>query len=120
MIPVSLAELLDKITILEIKSEQFRGEQKKNVDYELSLLKHVLRQSSVKLLPEQQQNLKDVNQFLWQIEESIREHERRKDFGEAFIALARSVYLENDKRAGIKRTINDDYDSAVKEEKSYA
>ncbi|TGG79893.1 MAG: tetratricopeptide repeat protein, partial [Aphanocapsa feldmannii 288cV] len=89
-IPVSLAELLDKITILEIKSKQFCGEQKKNVDHELSLLKHVLRQSGVELLPEQQQQLKAVNQSLWQIEESIREHERRKDFDEAFIALARS------------------------------
>ena len=118
-IPVSLAELLDKITILEIKSKQFCGEQKKNVDHELSLLKHVLRQSGVELLPEQQQQLKAVNQSLWQIEESIREHERRKDFDEAFIALARSVYLENDKRAEIKRTINNNYDSAIKEEKSY-
>ena len=119
-IPVSLAELLDKITILEIKSEQFCGEQKKNVDHELSLLKHVLRQSGVELLPEQHQQLKTVNQSLWQIEESIREHERRKDFGEAFIVLARSVYLENDKRAGIKKAINNDYNSTIKEEKSYA
>ena len=118
-IPVSLAELLDKITILEIKSEQFHGEQKRNVDHELSLLKHVLRQSGVELLPEQHQQLKTVNQSLWQIEESIREHERRKDFGEEFIILARSVYLENDKRAEIKRTINNNYDSAIKEEKSY-
>ena len=117
-IPVSLAELLDKITILEIKSEQFRGEQKKNVDHELNLLKHVLRQSGVELLLEQQQ-LKVVNQSLWQIEESIRKHERHKDFGEAFIALARSVYLENDKRAGIKKAINNNYDSAIKEEKFY-
>ncbi|TGG91859.1 MAG: hypothetical protein ERJ67_07340 [Aphanocapsa feldmannii 277cV] len=119
-IPVSLAELLDKITILEIKSEQFCGEQKKNVDHELRLLKHILRQSGVELLPEQRQQLKAVNQSLWQIEESIRQHEHRKDFGETFIALARSVYLENDKRAGIKRAINDDYNSTIKEEKSYA
>jgi len=73
----------------------------------------------MKLLPEHYHQLKDVNQSLWRIEEDIRVHEGRQDFGEQFIQLARSVYQQNDQRAAIKRSINDHYGSAIKEEKSY-
>ena len=119
MAPVALAELIDKITILEIKSEKFKNEHKRNVDHELDLLRRILRQASVELLPEHHQQLKAVNESLWQIEEDIRSHETNQDFGKAFVQLARSVYLQNDKRAAIKKTINDYYGSEIIEEKSY-
>ena len=119
-IPVAFAELLDKVTILEIKSQKFHGQKKVHVDHELGLLQQVLRQSGVELLPEHHQQLRSVNESLWRIEEEIRGHELRQDFGEAFVELARSVYLQNDKRAAIKRLINDHYGSAITEEKSYS
>ncbi|MCY3536329.1 MAG: DUF6165 family protein, partial [Cyanobacteria bacterium MAG IRC3_bin_20] len=119
-IPVAFAELIDKITILEIKSEQLKGQGKVNVDHELGLLRRVLEQSGVELLPEHYHQLKDVNQSLWNIEDDIRAHEHRQDFGEQFIQLARSVYQQNDQRAAIKRSINDHYGSAIREEKSYS
>ena len=119
MVPISFAELIDKITILEIKLEKFRGEQRRNVAHELDLLQEILRQSGVELLSEHHQQLKAVNELLWQIEEDIRSHEANQDFGKAFIQLARSVYLQNDKRAAIKRMINRYYGSEIIEEKSY-
>ena len=119
MVPIAFAELIDKITILQIKSERFKGESKQNVDHELNLLQQALRQSGVELLSEHHQQLKSVNESLWQIEEDIRSHEAEQTFGEAFVQLARSVYLQNDKRAGIKRMINDYYGSDIIEEKSY-
>ena len=119
-VPIAFAELLDKITILEIKSEKFHGQKKVNVDRELNLLQQVLHQSGVELVLEHHQQLKAVNESLWRIEEDIRDHELRQDFGEGFIKLARSVYLQNDKRAAIKRLINDHYGSELKEEKSYS
>ena len=119
-VPVAFAELIDKITILEIKSEQLKGQGKGNVDHELGLLRQVLEQSGVKLLPEHIRQLKVINQALWRIEDDIRGHEHRQDFGEKFIQLARSVYQQNDQRAKIKRLINDYYGSDIKEEKSYS
>lgn len=119
MAPIAFAELIDKITILEIKSEKFTGERQCNVAHELQLLHQILVQSGVELLPDHHQQLKTVNESLWQIEEDIRSHETNQDFGEAFIQLARSVYLQNDKRAAIKKTINHYYGSEIIEEKSY-
>ena len=118
-VPVAFAELVDKITILEIKSEKLKGESKLNVDHELRLLLDVLQQSGVDLLPEHYRQLKATNQSLWRIEDDIRDHERRADFGAGFIQLARSVYQQNDQRAAIKRAINDHYGSELREEKSY-
>ena len=119
-VPIAFAELIDKITILEIKSDTLTGQGKVNVDHELSLLRHVLEQSGVQLLTEHHDQLKAVNQSLWNVEDRIRGHERRQDFGEQFIQLARSVYQQNDQRAAIKRLINDYYGSVIREEKSYA
>lgn len=119
-VPVAFAELVDKITILEIKSGKLTGERKANVDRELRLLQRVLQQSGVELLPEHYRQLKATNQSLWRIEDDIRDHERRGDFGDSFVQLARSVYQQNDQRAAIKRAINDHYGSDLKEEKSYA
>ena len=118
-IPVAFAELIDKITILEIKSEHLKGQGKINIDHELRLLRGVLEQSGVKLLPEHYHQLKDINQSLWTIEDHVRDHEHRQDLGEQFIQLARFVYQQNDQRAAVKRAINDHYGSAIREEKSY-
>ncbi len=122
-VPVSPGELLDKITILEIKAEQITDTEKlRNVKTELHLLTQVWKQSSVdndrvQLL---KQALKVVNQSLWKIEDKIRIKESRKEFDQEFIELARSVYLQNDKRAATKKEINALLGSRIMEEKSYA
>lgn len=96
-----------------------KGQGKINVDHELRLLRGVLEESEVELLPEHNHRLKDVNQSLWTTEDHIRSHEYRQDFGEQFIQLAWSVYQQNDQRAAVKRAINDHYGSAIREGKSY-
>lgn len=121
-VPVSPGELLDKITILEIKAAQITDTEKlRNVKTELHLLTQVWKQSSVdndrvQLL---KQALKVVNQSLWEIEDKIRIKESRKEFDQEFIELARSVYLQNDKRAATKKEINALLGSRIMEEKSY-
>ena len=117
--PISVAELVDKITILQIKTLHFQGPSLGNVKKELRALEAVLEQMNLRIDPSLIQRLKDVNAELWQIENAIRDHERQKSFGETFIQLARSVYLQNDKRAAIKKKINTAYGSALVEEKSY-
>ncbi len=121
--PCSLGELLDKITILRIKAEHI-GEPEKlaNVHRELTLLERLARDDGalgtpIDLLTDQ---LGTVNGRLWTIEDELRACEREGDFGPRFIALARSVYCENDTRAAIKRAINALASSALVEEKSYA
>jgi hypothetical protein len=119
LIPTSLGELIDKITILEIKTEHLSGPQRENVSRELELLRGVLLRLGLAISPELSHALKEVNQALWVIEDSIRALERRQDSGEDFIELARSRYLTNDKRAALKRRINEEYGSGIIEEKSY-
>ena len=119
MVPISIGELIDKITILEIKSLKIKGECLDNVTRELNLLSEVLRSAKIDIAKELIQSLKHVNQLLWQIEDEIRLKEYKKDFGEEFINLARSVYRVNDKRAEIKKTINSKYSSYLVEEKFY-
>jgi tetratricopeptide (TPR) repeat protein len=121
--PGSLGELIDKITILRIKAERI-GEPEKlsNVHRELKLLERSAREDgvsgpSIDLLTGQ---LAAVNERLWTIEDALRACERERDFGPRFVALARSVYCENDTRAAIKRAINTLASSALIEEKSYA
>jgi hypothetical protein len=121
--PCSLGELIDKITILRIKGERI-GEPEKlaNVHRELKLLERVAREDGaagppINLLTDQ---LALVNERLWEIEDALRQCEREGDFGPHFVALARSVYCENDTRAAIKRAINTLASSALVEEKSYA
>ncbi len=123
LIPVSWGELLDKITILEIKSERMTDDVKlANVRSELELLQGVRdRQGAgpdglAQLVAE----LHEVNGRLWEIEDAIRDCERDQDFGERFIELARSVYFTNDRRADLKYRINRLIGSPVVEEKSYA
>jgi tetratricopeptide (TPR) repeat protein len=121
--PCSLGELVDKITILRIKAERIREPEKlANVHRELELLERLTREdgargSSLDVLTNQ---LAHVNARLWTIEDALRACEREGDFGPRFVALARSVYCENDTRAAIKRAINTLTSSALVEEKSYA
>lgn len=120
-VPVSWGELVDKITILEIKSDRMRDEQKlANVRKELALLTEKLgSHASNAELGRLSKELYDVNATLWDIEDDIRECENAGDFGEKFIALARSVYIRNDKRAELKREVNAVLGSELIEEKSY-
>lgn len=118
-VPVSHGEVVDKITILEIKSQRMADAGKlANVARELALLSQRLG-----ALPPQVAALKAdllaVNGELWDIEDEIRDCERAKDFGSRFVALARAVYVTNDRRAEIKRQINIALASGLVEEKSY-
>lgn len=121
-VPVSFGEVLDKITILEIKSERIKDEAKlKNVRLELDELsatwdEAVTDQSAIGDLRKQ---LKAVNEELWVIEDDIRDQEAAQNFGERFIELARAVYVTNDKRAAIKKDVNLALGSRFVEEKSY-
>ena len=117
--PISLGELIDKITILEIKQIHMTGMKLKNVDKELNLLKKILQDKNLEINIDLINCLKEVNNKLWKIEDSIRIKERDQKFDKEFIELARSVYKENDKRASIKKEINQKYNSELVEEKSY-
>jgi hypothetical protein len=117
--PISLGELIDKITILQIKSLRLSGLSQDNVNIELQALKTTLEALDFRIDPELVQQLKDVNLQLWNIEDEIRDKDRQNDFGESFISLARSVYQHNDRRSAIKKHINLHYGSAFVEEKSY-
>jgi hypothetical protein len=122
MTPVSWGELIDKVTILEIKSERIQEPVKLgHVKLELAALLP-LRNQALEAGPglaRLEADLKAVNAALWTVEDDIRDCERRKDFGPRFIELARSVYRENDRRALLKHQINDLLDSGLVEEKSY-
>ena len=121
-IPVSLGELLDKISILEIKSKKISNDSKlTNIKKELNGLKKVLEDlnfnfSETNNLYEQ---LYKINLTLWEIEDSIRILEKNEDFGKQFVELARSVYITNDKRFEVKNEINKLFNSEYVEEKSY-
>ena len=120
--PVSWGELIDKITILELKVENLvEPDSIKNVSNELHLLEAIYSiclEYNTKV-SKSREKLKSINSKLWHIEDSIREKERKKDFGKDFIELARSVYFTNDLRAQIKREINTLVGSELVEEKSY-
>lgn len=120
-IPVSAGELVDKITILKIKKKNVIDQSKKvNIDRELDFLTDIYNEiNSEKKLDSFLNKLLEVNQKLWEIEDEIRVLERKKQFDEDFILLARSVYIENDKRFEIKNEINNFFGSAIKEEKLY-
>jgi len=117
--PVSLGELIDKITILEIKKEKIDSSKLNNVLKELNYLNIVLKDINVNVDQSLIKKLKKINRVLWDIEDEIRNKEFLKKFDESFIKLARLVYLENDKRSSIKHEINSKYNSSIVEEKSY-
>jgi hypothetical protein len=121
-VPVSFGELIDKITILEIKSERIEDAAKlANVGRELDALNAVWTASPVAGtdIAALRADLKAVNERLWSIEDDIRMKEAAQAFDAGFIQLARSVYFENDERARIKREINTALGSSLVEEKSY-
>ena len=117
--PVSLGELIDKITILEIKTIHMTGIKLKNVNKELELLRFILSDKKIVIDIALINQLKEVNKNLWRIEDKIRIKESAQEFDKEFIQLARSVYKENDLRANIKKEINLKYNSNLIEEKSY-
>ena len=117
--PISIGELIDKITILEIKQIYMTGIKLKNINKEMKLLKNILQDKNLEINIDLIKNLKKVNKKLWEIEDNIRIKESNQEFDEEFIKLARSVYIENDKRAFIKKEINQKYNSDLVEEKSY-
>ena len=122
LVPVSFGELLDKIAILQIKSERMRDPAKlANVRNELSALEKtwMAHPAAVNNISELRAQLKAVNERLWVIEDDIRNEERAQRFGDEFIRLARAVYFENDERARIKKDINLALGSTYVEEKSY-
>ncbi len=122
-IPVGAGELIDKITILTIKSERITDEAKLvNIRHELALLVKVRDQAlgSFSELPQLQAALQTINEALWEIEDDIRDRERADDFGPKFIELARAVYVTNDRRAKAKRSVDEHVGSPIVEEKSYA
>ena len=118
--PISVGELVDKITILEIKKIKFKEVKLKNILSELKILKKILNSYDFKIDRIFFKKLKKVNQKLWDIEDSIRIKEMEKAFDDDFVQLARSVYMENDKRYLIKKEINDNYKSGIVEEKDYS
>lgn len=122
MAPISAGELVDKITILRVKAARIGDAAKEaNVRKELAMLEA----TAAKALPASAEierltaELAQVNGALWDVEDGKRDCERRRDFGEGFVKLARSVYIENDRRAAIKRAINEAAGSDIVEEKSY-
>lgn len=122
--PISLGELIDKITILEIKAVHIGDAAKlRNVTHELNILNdkvnELLDAAGQATLEPLKKSLKDINQELWVIEDDIRDCERDKDFSDKFIQLARAVYFTNDKRAAVKKDINLAFGSELIEEKSY-
>lgn len=119
MTPISWGELLDKIAILAIKVRRLRTpDARANAERELTLLREVAAAASG--IEELETGLVAVNVRLWRIEDLIREKEAAGDFGPEFIALARSVYHENDERGRIKQAINRAMRSALVEEKQYS
>ena len=121
-VPVSPGELIDKITILEIKSERIRDKESLEfIQTELELLLSVFERTAAMQakLQNLKLELKKVNEILWKIEDDIRICEKEKNFGDRFIELARSVYITNDKRAELKGEINKLLDSNIQEVKSY-
>jgi hypothetical protein len=120
-VPTSWGELIDKITILEIKVDRLTGEQARaNAARELGLLREiagpVLAHGATLALVVR---LKVLNETLWEIEDRIRDHERAGNFDAAFVALARAVYHRNDERGAVKRELNLALGSELIEEKSY-
>jgi hypothetical protein len=118
--PISLGELVDKITILELKLEFLTDSKKlENVNVELTHLNNTLNELTIPDIVIERDALKLVNRRLWHIENFKRECEKNQTFGEEFVETARQVYMKNDLRAEIKHRINIMVGSTIVEEKSY-
>ena len=118
--PISIGELVDKITILEIKKNKFQNSKLENVLKELSFLRKLMEKYQIEITDDLFTQLKEINLKLWSIEDQIRIKEKTKEFDNTFIELARSVYFSNDKRAEIKKRINRLSNSQIFEEKFYS
>ena len=121
-IPVSVGELVDKITILEIKNKKIKDIKKlSNIKPELKLLNEFFRKKKLntKLIKKLKNYLYNVNLKLWNVEDKLRDHEYKNKFNQNFVKLARKVYFLNDKRSKIKKDINESVGSKIIEEKSY-
>ena len=118
-VPISVGELIDKITILEIKKDKLKNVKLKNILKELSFLRAVLEKNNILIPDEIYFQLKSINLKLWDIEDKIRIKEKNKEFDNEFIKLARSVYLNNDRRSETKKELNIMFNSEIIEEKSY-
>ena len=118
-VPISIGELIDKITILEIKKDKLKNLKLKNILKELSFLRAVLEKNSISIPDKIFLELKSINLALWDIEDKIRIKEKNKEFDNEFIKLARSVYLNNDRRSETKKELNIMLNSEIIEEKSY-
>jgi hypothetical protein len=122
-VPISPGELIDKLTILEIKADNISDAAKlANVNVELRLLQETWRASAFASanIDAEWQQLREINKKLWDIEDQIRDKERERKFDPEFIELARAVYFTNDERAAVKKQINAKLGSKIVEEKSYA
>ena len=122
-VELSVGELLDKISILQIKTERIEDQSKlENINKELDALMSLWKDSiySNSNLEAEINDLKAINEELWDIEDKIRDKERNQVFDKGFIELARAVYITNDKRADVKRIINSKTGSELIEEKSYS
>ena len=117
--PISIGEIIDKITILEIKKNKLQNSKLKNVLKELSFLRKLMEKHKIEITDDLFIQLKEINLTLWNIEDQIRIKEKNKEFDNIFIELARSVYFTNDKRSEIKKRINLLSNSEINEEKSY-
>lgn len=119
-VPVSVGELVDKITILKIKDRRIVDQTKRShISHELQLLSSVCARFDIDLDLDMVRELEGINEKLWVIEDEIREKERLKEFDQGFIELARSVYRLNDQRFRAKKLVNEHYGSVLVEEKSY-
>lgn len=119
--PTSAGDVIDKITILQIKSERITDDGKLVfVERELAMLTNLCRASGIDLDTDMVKDLKDVNEKLWEIEDAVRLKESKKEFDDGFIQLARSVYQVNDQRAALKACLNMHHRSSLQEVKSYA
>jgi hypothetical protein len=121
IIEISIGEAFDRLTILKIKSEKIKDEAKlTNVMKEYFYLQNLLSEElDVNEDNDDFKRLLEINQTLWDVEDLLRQHEEKKDFGSNFVQLARSVYVLNDDRARVKKEINLAYGSQFVEEKSY-
>jgi hypothetical protein len=119
LVPVSVGELVDKITILALKRQHMEGEALQHVNREHALLQAVFAPLADQVPAALHEQLQQVNALLWQVEDAIRACDQRADFGPTFVELARQVYRLNDRRAAIKRAINLASGSGLIEQKAY-
>lgn len=121
VIEVSPGDAIDRLTILELKLERIVEPEKREFALrEHQMIATALAGAGLPAMGELQETLKAVNAALWDVEDRLRDHERRQDFGAAFVAAARSVYRHNDRRAALKQEINAKTGSQLNDVKSYA